>query len=265
MKRIALLGGGKMAEAIIRRLISSGRCRAEEIVVSDVDGVRLETLQERYGVMTTGENREAASGSESIILAVKPQNLEEVLQDIAGSVGPGQTVISIAMGKDISFIEERLPEGTPVIRVMPNNPAMVGFAVSVLSYGRNVGERERALALDIFRTLGDVHEVEEKYQDAAMALSGCGPAYFYLIADALGDAGVKLGLDRRLALDLVAGAMLGAAMMMREFPGEPARLKDMVTSPGGSTIMALEALEEGGVRAAFFRAVEAAYRRAREV
>ncbi len=254
-----------MAEAIIRRLISSGWCRGEDMVVSDIEGARLEALREKYGVMTTTRNGEAAARAESLILAVKPQNLEEVLRDIAGVVKPGQTVISIAMGKTISFIEERLPQGIPVIRVMPNNPAMVGYAVSVLSYGKYVGQRERSLALDIFRKLGDVHEVEEKYQDAVMALSGCGPAYFYLIADALGDAGVKLGLDRRLALDLVAGTMLGAAMMMREFPGEPSRLKDMVTSPGGSTIMALEALEEGGVRAAFFRAVEAAYRRAREV
>jgi len=265
MKRVSFLGGGKMAEAIVSGLLKASWARGDEILVYDVDRSRLEHLVAAYGVNAAVSNREAAAEGETVILAVKPQNLEEVLKEVAGSIPAGRTVISIAMGKSTSFIEGLLPGGTPVVRVMPNNPALVGAAVSVLSYGRFVGEEDRSRALGIFRCLGDVHEVEERYQDAAMALSGCGPAYFYLVAEAMTDAGVKLGLQRELALRLTAGTMLGAAVMLRESGLEPARLKDMVTSPGGATIMALEALEEAGLRAAFFRAVDAAYRRAREV
>lgn len=254
-----------MAEAIISGLLNASWARGEEMVVSDVDRERLESLSARYGVNAAVSNREAAAEGETVMLAVKPQNLEEVLAEVAGVMDPRKTVISIAMGKSTSFIEGLLPEGIPVVRVMPNNPALVGKAVSVLSYGRFAGEEDRSRALGIFRCLGDVHEVEERYQDAAMALSGCGPAYFYLIAEALSDAGVKLGLQRELALRLTAGTMLGAAAMLRESGLDPARLKDMVASPGGATIMALEAMEEAGLRAAFFKAVDAAYRRAREV
>ncbi|MDI7252427.1 MAG: pyrroline-5-carboxylate reductase, partial [Actinomycetota bacterium] len=254
-----------MAGAMLSRLIASGWCRGEEVLVSDVDRHRLEELAAEYGVGITTYNREAAAGSETLVLAVKPQQFDEVLEEIAGTVHAGQLLISIAMGKSTRHIEERLPEGIPVVRVMPNNPAMAGAAVSVISPGRHAREEDMERVADIFSRLGDVYRVDEAYQDAAMALSGCGPAYFYLIAEALADAGVKLGLDRELALRLVAGTMLGAAQMLRLFDYGPSRLKDMVASPGGSTIMALEALEEGGVRAAFFKAVEAAYRRAREV
>lgn len=265
MNKIAFIGGGKMAEVILKRLIASGWCRGDEVVVSDVKTERLEKLASEHGVMTTSNNREAAAGAETVLLAVKPQNLDQVLEEIAEVVHPGQVVISIAMGKSTAHIEGKLPEGIPVVRVMPNNPAMAGAAVSVISYGRSAGPKARETALDIFSRLGDAYQIDERHQDAAMAISGCGPAYFYLIADALADAGVKLGLEREFALKLVAGTMLGAAVMMREYPYGPAQLKDMVASPGGSTIMALEALEEEGVRAAFFKAAEAAYRRAKEV
>lgn len=265
MKKIAFIGGGKMAEAIIKGLLGAGWAKAEDIVVSDIDRARLETISGEYRVNTSVSNREAAAQAEVVLLAVKPQNLEEVLEEVAKELRPGQAVISIAMGKSTLFLESLIPGEFPVVRVMPNNPAMVGCAVSVISYGRFVDDKARASALDIFRCLGDVLEIEELYQDAAMAISGCGPAYFYLIAEAIADAGVKLGLNRDLALKLAVGTMLGAASMMRESGLEPARLKDMVTSPAGSTIMALEALEEAGIRAAFFKALEAAYRRAKEV
>jgi pyrroline-5-carboxylate reductase len=174
-------------------------------------------------------------------------------------------VISIAMGKSTYFIEELLPEGVPVVRVMPNNPAMVGAAVSVLSYGTKAGEKAKGAAKEIFSSLGEVYEIDERYQDEAMALSGCGPAYFYTVAEALCDAGVKLGLDRALALKLITGTMIGSGLMLRDSDLHPALLKDMVTSPGGSTIAALEALEESGLRNAFYKAVIAAWKRAKEV
>ncbi|MBC7254141.1 MAG: pyrroline-5-carboxylate reductase [Actinobacteria bacterium] len=265
MTGIAFIGGGRMAGAMLSRLIGSGWCRGEEILVSDVDRVRLEQLRAEHGVKVTTDNREAASGSDTLVLAVKPQQLDGVLEEIRGTLHAGQLLVSIAMGKTTRYIEERIPEGVAVVRVMPNNPAMAGAAVSVISPGKHVREEDLERVEEIFGRMGDVYRVDESYQDAAMAISGCGPAYFYLVAEALADAGVKLGLDRELALKLVAGTMLGAAQMLRLFDYGPSRLKDMVASPGGSTIMALEALEEGGVRAAFFKAAEAAFRRAREV
>ncbi len=254
-----------MAGAMLSRLVGSGWCRGEDVVVSDVDRRKLEDLAAEYGVAVTTDNREAAAGSQTLVLAVKPQQLDGVLEEIAGVLHPGQLIVSIAMGKSTRHIEGRLPEGLPVVRVMPNNPAMAGAAVSVISPGRHAREEDLERVKEIFGLLGEVYQVDEAYQDAAMAVSGCGPAYFYLVAEALADAGVKLGLDRELALRLVAGTMLGAAQMLRLYDYGPSRLKDMVASPGGSTIMALEALEEGGLRAAFFKAVEAAYRRAKEV
>jgi len=265
MSKIAFIGAGKMAEAILKELLRVGWAGAEEVVISDVDRARLEMMASTYSVSAAASNPVAASGAEIVLLAVKPQKLEEVLREISGSTGAARAVISIAMGKSTQFIEALLPEGTPVVRVMPNNPAMVGAAVSALSYGLHAGEEARAEAKKIFSCLGEVYELDERLQDEAMAVSGCGPAYFYVLAEALCDAGVRLGLDRDLTLKLVTGTMIGAGMMLRETGQHPAQLKDMVTSPGGSTIAALEALEEAGLRNAFYKAVTAAWRRAKEV
>jgi pyrroline-5-carboxylate reductase len=265
MSKISFIGAGRMAEAILKELLRVGWVDAGEVTVSDTDGARLEMITTTYGVNAAASNQEAAGASEVIILAVKPQTLEKVLREIAAQVGAGQTVISIAMGKTTAFIEELLQEGTAVMRVMPNNPAMIGEAVSVISCGRHAGADARGKAEEIFSCLGKVYELDEKLQDEAMAISGCGPAYFYVFADALCDAGVKLGLDRDMALKLVTGTMIGAGLMLRETGQQPSQLKDMVTSPGGSTIAALEALEEAGLRNAIFKAVTAASRRAKEV
>jgi len=265
MDRIAFIGAGKMAEAILKQLLQKGGWKGEEVTLTDIDGERLEEMARRYGTGKEISNQAAAADAEIVLLAVKPQKLEEVLREISGSITPEQTVISIAMGKSTYFIEELLPEGVPVVRVMPNNPAMAGAAVSVLSYGTRAGEKAREAARNIFSSLGEVYEIDERYQDEAMALSGCGPAYFYTVAEALCDAGVKLGLDRPLALKLITGTMIGSGMMLKDTGLHPALLRDMVTSPGGSTIAALEALEENGLRDAFYKAVTAAWRRAKEV
>lgn len=265
MNKIAFIGAGKMAEAILKQLLQGGGWKGEEVVLSDIDENRLEKMAERYGTQTADSNQAAVEDAQVVLLAVKPQKLEEVLREISGSITPEQTVISIAMGKSTYFIEELLPEGVPVVRVMPNNPAMVGAAVSVLSYGTKAAENAKETAREIFSCLGEVYEIDERYQDEAMALSGCGPAYFYTVAEALCDAGVKLGLDRPLALKLITGTMIGSGLMLRDTGLHPALLKDMVTSPGGSTIAALEALEESGLRNAFYKAVIAAWKRAKEV
>jgi len=265
MRKIAFIGAGKMAEAVLKELLRVGWAEKDAVIISDVDGARLDTMAATYGVRAAAANPEAASEADIVLLAVKPQKLEEVLREISGSIGDKQTVISIAMGKTTEFIESLLPEGIPVVRVMPNNPAMVGAAVSVLSYGRYADNDAQEKAKEVFSCLGDVYELDEKLQDEAMAISGCGPAYFYVLAEALCDAGVRLGLDRALTLKLVTGTMIGSGMMLRETGQHPAYLKDMVTSPGGSTIAALEALDEAGLRNAFYKAVAAAWRRAKEV
>lgn len=265
MSKIAFIGAGKMAEAILKELLRVGWARGGEVILSDIDRQRLEMMAAEYGTQEADSNAMAAQNADIILLAVKPQKLEEVLREISGVIGDRQTVISIAMGKSTGFIESLLAKSVPVVRVMPNNPAMVGAAVSVLSYGGAAGEESRKKAKDIFSCLGEVYELEEKYQDEAMAISGCGPAYFYVLADALCDAAVRLGLDRDLALKLVTGTMIGAGKMLKETGKHPAYLKDMVTSPGGSTIAALEALDEAGLRSAFYKAVTAAWKRAKEV
>jgi pyrroline-5-carboxylate reductase len=265
MTKIAFIGAGKMAEAIIKELLRVGWAKGEEVTLSDTDSQRMQMMAGEYGTQKADSNAEAARDAEIILLAVKPQKLEEVLREVADSIDDGQTVISIAMGKSTGFIESLLAQDVPVVRVMPNNPAMVGAAVSVLSYGQAAGEESREKAKSVFSCLGEVYELDEKFQDEAMAISGCGPAYFYMLADALCDAAVRLGLDRGLALKLVTGTMIGAGMMLRETGQHPAYLKDMVTSPGGSTIAALEALDEAGLRNAFYKAVTAAWKRAKEV
>jgi pyrroline-5-carboxylate reductase len=265
LSKIAFIGAGKMAEAIIKQLLQAGWAKPQEVVIADVDAERLKNMADAYKVKSASSNRAALQGAETILLAVKPQKLEEVLREIADSVTSRHIVVSIAMGKSTQFIEDLLPPDVAVVRVMPNNPAMVGAAVSVISYGHSAGEEARERAMDIFSFLGEAYELDESLQDQAMALSGCGPAYFYVIAEALCDAAVRLGLDRGLALRLASGTMVGSGKMIQETGINPAALKDMVTSPGGSTIAALEVLEQNAVRGAFYEALNAAYRRAKEV
>jgi pyrroline-5-carboxylate reductase len=265
VSKIAFIGAGKMAEAIIKQLLDGGWAKGQEVVISDIDPARIEKMVDEYGVSTAPSNRDAVKGAKTVILAVKPQKLEDVLKEIKDTVAPEQLVISIAMGKSTGFIENILPPDIAVVRVMPNNPAMVGSATSVISYGTYAGEDARAKAMEIISFLGDAYELDESLQDQAMALSGCGPAYFYVIAEALCDAAVRLGLDRAFALKLAAGTMIGSGKMILETGLNPAALKDMVTSPGGSTIAALEMLEQNALRGAFYEALSAAFRRAKEV
>jgi pyrroline-5-carboxylate reductase len=265
MTTYAFIGSGKMGEAILRALLAKGFMTPSEVILSDISPERLHELSDRYKVRVVTDNLAAAEQADVVLLAVKPQTHAQVLPEIAGALNEEKVLISIAMGKSTESIESYLQGPVQVIRVMPNTPAMVSASISALSYNDVVRPESRALARDMFSVLGEVVEVEERLQDEVGSISGCGPAYFYLMVEALADAGVRIGLDRTLATRIATETMIGSGMMIRETGLHPAQLRDMVTSPGGTTIAALEVLEEHSFRAAVMKAVQAALRRAREV
>jgi pyrroline-5-carboxylate reductase len=201
----------------------------------------------------------------TLVVAVKPQDMAAALAEIGDLVRPDQLLISIAAGITTGFIEQRLSAQVPVVRVMPNTPALVDEAISVISAGSFAGERHLALAEELFRSVGKTARVPEVQQDAATALSGSGPAYVYYLVEAMVDAGILLGMPRKTAMELVTQAVFGAATMLRESGEHPVILREAVTSPGGTTIAAIRELENHGVRAAFLAAIEAARDRGREL
>ena len=217
-----------------------------------------------YGVVQKG-NVEAAREADIVILSVKPQVIERVLVEITSVVDDRKLVISIAAGIVISRIEKALKDGAHVVRVMPNTPALVLAGAAAIAGGKNATSNDLALAQSIFNSVGRAVIVEEKLMDAVTGLSGSGPAYVFMIIDALSDAGVKAGLPRQLALELAAQTVYGAAKMVLETKEHPGKLRDMVTSPGGTTIEGLHALEKGKLRATLINAVEAATARSREL
>jgi pyrroline-5-carboxylate reductase len=274
---IAILGVGKMGEALLSGLVRAGRPPSEvAVVVRRAD--RGEELSERYGVRVLSAE-EAAKSADTLVVAVKPQDMGRALAEVAGLVGPSQLVISVAAGITTSFIERTLgsgdgdgggdaegdADGVPVVRAMPNTPALVDEAMSVISAGAFARERHLAEAESLLRTVGQVLRVPESQQDAATALSGSGPAYVYYLVESMVDAGILLGMPRKAALDLVIQAVYGAATMLRDSGEHPVILREAVTSPGGTTISAIRELEKHGVRAAFLAAIEAARDRGREL
>ncbi|MCS7265918.1 MAG: pyrroline-5-carboxylate reductase [Armatimonadetes bacterium] len=264
-KNLAIIGSGAMGSALILGLVQSGKVKPEQIAASDVDEHRLIQLRP-LGIQTTADNKFAVRQSDVVLLCVKPQVMDEVLADIEPVVDPKRhCVISIAAGVPIFRIESALPEGTPVVRVMPNTPAQVLAGASAIALGKNATEQHRQIAHEIFNSVGLTVDVPEKLIDAVTALSGSGPAYVFVFAEALADAGVNLGLPRNIALKLAAQTLLGAAKMLLETGKHPAELKDMVTSPGGTTIAALSVLERNAFRGAVIEAVSAAHQRAKEL
>lgn len=264
-KRIGVVGGGKMGGALITGMISGGLVKPEALMVADTDANRLEELAKAYGVGVTADNREAVGNADLILLAVKPQNMAEVLSGMAGAVPPAALVISIAAGIPTAFIEERLFKGVRVVRVMPNMPALIGEGAAALCRGAFATADDLNLARTIFDAVGIAVEVGEGLMDAVTGLSGSGPGYAFLIIEALADAGVRMGLARDVALKLSAQTLLGAAKLCLCGEMHPAALKDMVTSPGGTTLAGLKAMEDGRVRATLMSAVEAATRRSAEL
>ena len=264
-KKIGVVGGGKMGGALIEGMISRGMVGAAALTVADKDERRLGELAKAYGVNVTADNREAVRDADLVILSVKPQNMADVLSGLAGEAAPAALFISIAAGIATVFIEERLGKGVRVVRVMPNLPALIGEGAAALAPGAFATKEDLELARQIFTAVGIAVEVEESLMDAVTGLSGSGPGYAFLIIEALMDAGVRMGLTGDVALKLSAQSLLGAARLCLRGEKHPAELRDMVTSPGGTTLAGLKVLEEGRLRATLIAAVEAATRRSAEL
>ncbi len=262
---IGFVGAGNMAEALIRGLVRGGHVPAAGVTASAPRRERLDELVASYGIRVTTTNREVVQAANLVIFSVKPQILDKVLREVADQMSPGTLVISIAAGVDTEAIEAVLPDGVRVVRAMPNTPALVGAGATAISPGRHASEADLATARAVFDAVGITVTLDESHLDAVTGLSGSGPAYIFLILEALADAGVKMGLSRRNAQRLAAQTVMGSAKMLLETDEHPGRLKDMVTSPGGTAIAGLHTLEQGGLRTTLINAVETATKRAREL
>ncbi|MFI7533838.1 pyrroline-5-carboxylate reductase [Streptosporangium sp. NPDC049376] len=260
---IAILGTGKMGEALLSGLLRAG-FEPDEVLATARRSERAADLGKRYGVRIV-TNAEAAESAETIILAVKPQDMGSLLTEIAPHVSADRLVISAAAGITTSFVESRLAGDVPVVRVMSNTPVLVDEAMSVISAGAHAAEEHLRLTEDLLRPVGKVLRIPESQQDAATALSGSGPAYFFYLVEAMVDAGILLGMPRSAALDMVTQSIVGAAIMLRDSGEHPVILREAVTSPGGTTIAAIAELERHSVRAAFLAAIEAARDRSRQL
>ena len=265
-ERVAVIGSGAMGEAFIRGLLRGGLATREEIVATDKSPERRSHVEQGYGVLVTDDNAEALRSADTAVVAVKPQNIVEALREMAPAVDPGRhLVISIAAGVPTAAIERRLPPGTPVVRAMPNIAALVGQAATGLCRGTFAQESHLQRALRIFEAIGRAVVVPEGLMDAVTGLSGSGPAYAYLVIEALADGGVAAGLSRDAALFLAAQTLAGAARMVLDTGRHPAELRNWVTSPAGTTAAGLTVLESRGVRGALMEAVLAGTRRSREL
>jgi pyrroline-5-carboxylate reductase len=262
---IGFLGTGNMAEALIKGLIAAGVVEPKQIYGSDPRKERCDEIKQRYGIVATTSNAEVVRESEIVVLSVKPQILPKVLDEVAPHLKPSALVISIAAGVPVSAIEPRLPEGTRVVRTMPNTPALVGAGATAIAAGQHAKDDDVEATQRIFAAVGMTVVLDESQLDAVTGLSGSGPAYVFLIIEALSDAGVKMGLSRYNAQALAAQTVLGSAKLLLDTNEHPGRLKDMVTSPGGTAIAGLHTLEAGGLRTTLINAVEAATNRSREL
>jgi pyrroline-5-carboxylate reductase len=262
---IGFVGAGNMAEALVRGLLKQGHYSAERIAASGPREERMSELRDRFGIAADSDNREVARRSQIVILSVKPQIMRRVLDQIAGVLRPDALVISIAAGIPTAAIEGRLGGSTRVVRAMPNTPCLVDSGATAVAPGAHATAADLALATQIFESVGICVTLDEAQLDAVTGLSGSGPAYIFLILEALSDAGVKVGLSRRNAQLLAAQTVLGSAKLLLETSEHPGLLKDMVTSPGGTAITGLHVLEAGGLRTTLMDAVEAASKRSREL
>jgi pyrroline-5-carboxylate reductase len=264
-KTIGFLGGGNMSAALIKGLLHGKVIAPERILVSDVKKERLDHLHAQHGIRTTGDNHALVRESEVVVLAVKPQVIDRVLTEVGADLRGDQLVVSVAAGVPIEAIESRLPAGSHVIRSMPNTPASVQAGATAIANGLHANEADLRVARELFEAVGHVVTVDEMLIDAVTGLSGSGPAYVMVIIEALADGGVKVGLHRDTALLLAAQTVFGSAKLLLETGEHPGRLKDMVTSPGGTAIAGLHTLESGALRKTLIDAVEAATERAAEL
>lgn len=264
-KKIGFLGGGNMTEALVKGMLKAASVTTSEIAVADVALERLQHISRTYGVLTVSSNLDAVREADVIILSVKPQVIHKVLAEISPYIDGGKLVISIAAGITISTIEMALSGKVRIVRVMPNTPALVLAGAAAIAGGIHATPEDLILAQNIFNAVGRTVLIDERLMDAVTGLSGSGPAYVFVIIDALADAGVRAGLPRSLALELAAQTVYGSAKMVLETQDHPAQLRDRVASPAGTTIEGLYALESSGLRAALMNAVAAATERSREL
>ncbi|MBI3625383.1 MAG: pyrroline-5-carboxylate reductase [Candidatus Rokubacteria bacterium] len=264
-KKVGFLGAGNMGEALIRGLLKAGLVPVDHIFATDVRLGRLEQLGKLYGIHTLSDNRLLVKRVDVVILAVKPQIIHQVLREVAPAVTARQLFISMAAGVPTAALRADLPKSVRLIRVMPNTPALVLEGVTAVARAERLKTGDVETAEEIFGAVGKVVVLEEELLDAVTGLSGSGPAYVALMIEALADGGVRVGLDRITAMTLAAQTVLGSAKLLIETGTHPGQLKDMVTSPGGTAIAGIAALEEGGVRRTLINAVERATRRSQEL
>ena len=263
--RLCFIGGGQMAEAMIKAVTSRGLMPPESIACSEPLEARRNYLKERYGIAVFHDNKEAVKGAEAIVLAVKPQVMDEVLAELKPAATPAQLVISIAAGVRLSRLESGLEKGARVIRVMPNTPVLVQEGAAGICRGTNATDDDMQRALELFRAVGKAVEVPETLMDAVTGLSGSGPAYCFTFIEALIQAGIREGLSRPVASELAIQTVLGSARMCQETGRHPEELVSMVTSPGGTTIHGMYHLYRGGLFGIVMDAVKAASERSRKL
>ncbi len=263
--RIAVLGAGKMGGILLQAFLRSGLFTAEQIAATVAHELRAEALTKQFGLAVTTDNPRAVEGADIVLLAVKPTQMVQLVREIAPSLKQGVLLLSIAASVKTAAIEEAAEGLRPVIRAMPNTPAMLGAGITALCRGRFVADEQLALAEKIFATVGRVVVVDERHMDAVTGLSGSGPAFLYIILESLAEAGVNVGLPREIATQLAAQTAYGAAKMVLETGSHPALLKDEVTTPAGCTVDGILELEEGGLRVTLIKAVKRATERAREL
>lgn len=261
---VGFIGAGTMASAIVRGLLKAAVCTPQSIRASDPRQERRDALSTDHGIVTSDDNASVVAGSDVIVLATKPQVFDRILKDIAPHVSADTLVVSIAAGVSIRAIESALPSAR-VVRTMPNTPAMVGAGATAIAAGSRATDEDIKTVRRLFESVGLVEVLDESLLDAVTGLSGSGPAFIFVIIEALSDAGVKVGLHRSSAQKLAAQTVLGAARLLIETGEHPGRLKDMVASPGGTTISGLHTLEAGGLRTTLIDAVEAATKRSAEL
>ena len=263
--KLAIVGAGKMGEAMITGFLKSGKYKPQDIQVFEIIESRSKYISQKYNVKCVDAAKEAASFADITIIAVKPNHMKKALEQVAQAMKPGKIVVSIAAGVTLEFLRKYLPKGVPVIRVMPNITCQVREAMIAVCPSENTKKEELKTVTDTLSLLGKVIELDEKYLNLATGLVGSGPAYIYLIIEALADAGVRLGLPKDVSILLAAQTTLGAAKMVVETGEHPAKLKDMVATPGGTTVEGLLALEEGRIRAVMIKAVTDAAEKAKKL
>ena len=261
-RSLAVIGAGKMGSTLLRALLSSGALAADDVVATVKHEEGAGELGQRLGIAATSDNRAAVAGAAVVLLAVKPQVLAEVLAELGPVLVPGQLVVSIVASATTRYIEERLPLPLPVVRAMPNTPALIGAGMTALCGGQHASAEHVRRAEGLFHAVGRTLVLDEKHMDAVTALSASGPAFVYVVLESLAEGGVKVGLPRHTATELAAQMCLGAAKMVLETGEHPALLKDAVTTPAGCTIDGLLQLEEGGLRVTLIKAIVESTRRA---